>query len=128
MAFALILGKKDNRVFHYICYLGFVGTIVAVIYPDFLGQLDSKGNPTGFMYPATISGLLHHSVLLFAIVMLYVTRYFTPTLKKCHYLLLGFCITISLGIFEITALGFDDAFLIKNPFFLTPYSHGTFWD
>lgn len=125
MAFALMFGKKDNKVLHYITYMGFVGAMVTMIYPNFLGQTDFSGNETTFMYPATISGLLHHSVLLFAIVMVTVTRYFTPTLKKWYYLPLGMCMTISLGIFEITAMGFDDAMLIMNP--ILPNTILTWW-
>lgn len=109
MAIALLIGKKDGILFHFVCYIGLVGGLAATIYPDFIGQADS------FFYHATITGLLHHSVLVISILMVTITKYFTPTLKKWYALPLGMCVTMSLGVFDMTVLGMPNAMLIGGP-------------
>ena len=51
LSLALLIGKRNNFVFHFICYLGFIGGLIVLVYPDFIGQASS------IFYPATISGL-----------------------------------------------------------------------
>ena len=109
LSLSMLIGGKDNKFFHFICYLGFVGGLVTVVYPDFIGQSDS------IFYPATISGLLHHTVMLYAIVLMIITKYFVPTIKKWYILPLGLCCIMTLGIFEITVLDFGDAMQIFKP-------------
>jgi hypothetical protein len=55
LALAVIFGKKDNNVLHFVWLLGLFGGISTVIYATFVDQ-----GPTIFYLP-TISGLLHHS-------------------------------------------------------------------
>lgn len=109
LGLSLLFGKKNNIVFHFVCYVGFVGSVASLIYPDFLGQNES------FMYPATITGLIHHSVMLMAITLMFITRYFVPTLKRFYVLPVGLAFMLVLGVFEIQVIGFPDAMQIKNP-------------
>lgn len=106
---ALLFGKKDNVVLHFACYLGLVGGLSNVIYPSYISQGSS------IFYFATITGLLHHSVLVYGIVMCYITKFFTPTFKKWYILPLGLTCCVSLGELEISLFGLPDAFLIKGP-------------
>lgn len=119
LSLSLIIGKKDNMFFHFICYLGFVGGFLTSIYPDFIEQ-----SPI-FFYSPTISGLLHHTIMLYAVILMLITKYFVPTFKKWYILPLGLCGIMTLGIFEITALGFNDAMQIFNP--VLPDTIFTWW-
>ena len=119
LSLAMLIGKRNNIVFHFICYLGFVGGTLTLAYPDFIGQAASV------FYPPTISGLLHHTVMVFAIILMLLTKYFVPTLKRWYVLPLGLCCVMTFGIFEITALGFNNAMQIFTP--LLPDTVFTWW-
>ena len=119
LSLAMLIGRRDNKVLHFICYLGFVGGVLTLCYPDFIGQAESV------FYPPTISGLLHHTVMVYAVILMAITKYFVPTLKKWYILPLGLCCVMTFGIFEITALGFNDAMQIFTP--LLPDTVFTWW-
>lgn len=109
LSLIVMFGKKDNILFHFICYIGIVGGLSAVLYPNFLSQDES------FLYHATISGLLHHTVMFFTIILIYLTKWFTPTLKKWYVLPLGICICTTIGTVELQFFNIDDAFNILTP-------------
>lgn len=103
----ILLMKKDNKLMHYIFYLGFIGGLVSMFYPDYLEE-------QMFLDPRTLSGLLHHTLLVFAIVCAIITGWFKPDLKKWYIFPIGFCITMTFGMAmkEISGLG---AMQIQNP-------------
>lgn len=107
---AMLLLKKDNFHYHSIGYLGLLGGVVTILYPDFIGQ-----NASVFYLP-TISGLMHHVLMVFNVLMLIVTGQFTPTIKKYHYLPLGLCVVMTVGIAEIDVLHFSGAMEIGSEF------------
>ena len=119
LSLTMMIGKRDNRVLHFICYLGFIGGLITVAYPDFIGQADS------IFYSDTISGLLHHTVMLYSVIFMTITGYFVPTIKKWYVLPLGLCCVMTFGIFEISVLGFCDAMQIFSP--LLPDTVFTWW-
>lgn len=109
LSISVLVGKKDCGFFHFICYLGFVGGLVTLIYPDFIGQDQS------FLYPATISGLLHHTIMFYLITLMFITHYFVPTLKKWYYLPLGLCCVMTYGLFLLSATSHTSAMNITSP-------------
>lgn len=109
LSIGLIWAKKDNFIFHFFPYVGIVGGIGALLYPDFLSQNSS------FFYPATISGLLHHSVCLFASILCFTSSYFTPTLKKWYIPIISYIIVLALGFFELYILKLDNPFNLSRP-------------
>lgn len=109
LSLVLMFGKKDNIFLHFICYIGLVGGLSAVLYPNFITQADY------FLYPATISGLLHHTVMFFTIILMFITKWFTPTLKRWYVLPLGLGVCVFLGVFELKFFNIDDAFNILTP-------------
>ena len=119
LSLAMMIGRRDNKVFHFICYLGFVGGLITLIYPEFIGQ------DASVFYPPTISGLLHHTFMVYAVVLMLLTKYFVPTFRKWYALPLGLCCVMTFGIFEITALGYSDAMQIFTP--LLPDTIFTWW-
>lgn len=56
LSLAVIFGKKNNNVYHFVWFIALLGGILTMIYPDFLPQ-----NPS-FFYPPTITGMIHHSL------------------------------------------------------------------
>lgn len=96
LAFALIFGKKDNIVLHFIAYLTMFGGIVNLIYPYYVGQHHL------FFYPSTISGLLHHTICVLIFVLMVYTGYMKPDIKKWYAIPLGLSTFMTAGVFELT--------------------------
>lgn len=109
LSLAVIFGKKDNDVLHFVWLLGIFGGISTVIYPAFIGQ-----GPTIFYLP-TISGLLHHSLSAMAVVSLLLFNWIKITYKKWYCTLFGFTCYLSFGAFLIGCMGITDAFHIYTP-------------
>lgn len=104
-----LIFKKDHPWFHATIYVGFVGAMLTLIYPDFLVQDDS------FFFLPTITGLLHHTMMLFLIIVMIGTQYVKPDLKKYYLLAIGIMGYLTIGIFLIAKLGYPDAMYIFEP-------------
>ena len=109
LAIAVLICKKDSPVFHSVAYTGLLGSILTLVYPDFIGQ------DVSFFYPMTISGLVHHTVTFFLVLIMIRTGYLKPELKKWHLLPLGLSVYMVYGLFLITVLGYGDAMYIYQP-------------
>ena len=109
LAICGIFAKKDSPVFHLFVYNGLLGGLLTMIYPDFLGQ-----NPS-FFYPATISGIMHHTILFFLSITIIVCKYMNPSLKKFKFLALGLCIMMVYGQFLMSVGIYDSAMYINKP-------------
>ena len=109
LSLAVLFGKKDNPVYHFVWLLGLVGSVITVFYPTFLDQ-----GPTVFYLP-TISGLLHHSVTLVMVLALLLFNQIHITYKKWYCTIFGFTAYLSVGAFQMAVLGFSDAFHIVEP-------------
>ena len=92
----------------------FFGGLITIFYPDFLGQ-QFHGEATSFMYPATISGMLHHALAGYISVFLFVTGHFKPCVKKTYALPIMMCFTLVYGLFLLDALKFENAMYIHKP-------------
>jgi uncharacterized membrane protein YwaF len=101
--------KKNHAVFHCIAYMGLLGGILTLIYPDFIGQADS------IWFPMTISGLVHHTIMTFLVLLMILTGYLKPELKKWYLLPLGVCVYMTYGLFLITVLEYGDAMHVFSP-------------
>ena len=109
LSLAVMFGKKNNNVYHFVWFLALLGGIITMIYPDFLPQ-----NPS-FFYPPTITGMLHHSLSIAMVVTLLLFKQIEISYKKWYCTLFGFTSYFSVGAFLIGALGYGDAFHIKTP-------------
>ena len=109
LGLTLMIGKRDNIALHYLSYVGFIGGVVTIIYPDFIGQ------DISFWYPLTISGLLHHTLSVFAVVLLYLIDWFRPNYRKWVAIPFGFFAYITLGVFMMNNLNIGSAFYINEP-------------
>ena len=109
LSLSVLFGKKNNNVYHFVWFIGLVGALITVFNPTFLDQ-----GPTVFYLP-TISGLLHHSITLLLVVMLFVFDQIYITYKKWYCTLFGFTSYLTVGAFQMSVLGFSDAFHIAEP-------------
>lgn len=119
LSLAVLFGKKNNAVYHFVWLLGLFGSIATVIYATFLGQ-----GPTIFYLP-TISGLLHHSLSATLIVALFMWRQIDITYKKWYCTFFGFTAYLTLGAFLMQTFPISDAFHIAEP--LLPDTPLTAW-
>ena len=106
---AVLFGKKNNNVLHFVWFLGLVGAVITIAYPTFLDQ-----GPTVFYLP-TISGLLHHSLTLVMVASLLLFGQIDITYKKWYCTIFGFTCYLTLGAFQMAVFGFKDSFHIVEP-------------
>ncbi len=109
LALSVLLGKKDNCVYHFTWFLGLVGALITVGNPVFLNQ-----GPSVFYLP-TISGLLHHSLALVVVGALLLFKQIHITYKKWYCTFFGFTAYLTVGAFQMSVFGFGDSFHIAEP-------------
>lgn len=109
LSLAVLFGRKDNNILHFVWLLGLFGGISTVIYATFVGQ-----GPTIFYLP-TISGLVHHSLSAMLVVALFLFRQIHITYKKWYCTLFGFTSYLTVGAFLMHTFQMSDAFHIAEP-------------
>ena len=119
LALAVLFGKKNNCVLHFVWLLGLFGGISTVIYATFVGQSDS------FFYLPTISGMLHHSFSATLVIALLMFGQIEITYKKWYCTLFGFTSYLTVGAFLMHTFNISDAFHIAEP--LIPGTPLTAW-
>ncbi len=107
LSLALLLGKKNNNVLHFIWLVALAGGAITTFYPNFIGQHPS------FLYPPTILGMMHHTWSAIVVILVFMLGYLEITYKKWYCTLIGFMAYLSLGAFLMCVLGYD------NPFYMT---------
>ena len=119
LSLAVLFGKKDNDVLHFVWLLGIFGGVSTVIYATFLDQ------DISFFYLPTISGLLHHSLSATLVVALFLFKQIRITYKKWYCTLFGFTCYLTVGAFLMHTFNMSDAFHIAEP--LLPGTPLTAW-
>ncbi len=109
LSLAVLLGKKDNNVLHFVWFLALVGGVITILYPTFIDQGPS------FFYLPTISGMLHHSAAIAMVVALLLFKQITITYKKWYCVIFGFTAYLTVGAFLMSTFGYSDAFHIVEP-------------
>ena len=109
LSLAVLFGKRNNNVLHFVWLLGIFGGISSSIYASYVGQ-----GPTIFYLP-TISGLLHHSISATLVVALLMFNQIDITYKKWYCTFFGFTSYLTLGAFMMQEFGMSDAFHIAEP-------------
>lgn len=116
-AICMIFAKRDHLIFHFLVYAGFWGGLLVTVYPNFVGQHNS------FVYVPTITGLLHHSIDLYASVLLVMTGYVKLNLKKFFAFPVGMCVLTVWGVFILDCLG---DYITEAMYLFQPLVTGTF--
>lgn len=109
LSLAVLFGKKDNNVLHFVWLLGLFGGISTVLYATFVSQ-----GSTIFYLP-TISGLLHHSFSATLVIALLMFKQIDITYKKWYCTLFGFTCYLTVGAFLMHQFELSDAFHIHEP-------------
>lgn len=109
LSIAVLCGKKDNNVLHFVWFMALFGGVLTMFYPDFIGQSNSV------FYIPTFSGILHHAIAVFLIILLLIFKYIVPTYKKWYCTVFGFTCYITLGAFQLSVFNLEDAFYIIKP-------------
>ncbi len=114
LSLSLLLGKKNNNVFHFIWLIALAGGAITTFYPNFIGQHPS------FMYPPTILGMMHHTWSAIVVVLMLLFGYFEITYKKWYCTVFGFTAYLAFGAFLMCVMDYG------NPFYMTaPALDGT---
>jgi len=111
LSLAVLFGKKNNHVLHFVWLLGLFGGISTVLCATFVSQ-----GPTIFYLP-TISGLLHHSLSATLVIALLIFKQIDITYKKWYCTFFGFTAYLTLGAFLMQTFKMSDAFHIAEPLF-----------
>ena len=114
LSMAVLFGKKNNPVLHFVWFLALVGGVITLGYPSFLDQ-----GPTIFYLP-TISGLLHHSFAIIVVVAVLMFDQIQITWKKWYCSLFGFTCYLTVGAFLMSVFKVPDAFHIIEPMLSGP--------
>lgn len=109
LALALLLGKKDNPVLHFVWLISLAGGTITTFYSDFIGQ-----NPS-FLYPPTILGMLHHTLSAVTVLLLLLTGYLRISGKMWYTSLVGMVAYFSYGAFLYFVLDFGNPFYMVSP-------------
>ncbi len=109
LSLAILFGRKNNNVLHFIWLVALAGGTITTFYPSFIGQ-----NPS-FMYPPTILGMMHHTWSAIVVVLMFMNGYLTLTYKKWYCTLFGFTSYLAYGAFLMCVLKYDNPFYMTGP-------------
>lgn len=109
LSIALLIGKKNNKVLHFIWLVALAGGAITTFYPNFIDQ-----NPS-FMYPPTILGMMHHTWSAIVVILMFLHGYLNLTYKKWYCTLIGFMAYLSYGAFLMCVLKYDNPFYMTGP-------------
>jgi len=107
----------NHVVFHWYVYSALIGGMIAIFYPNFLGQDNPYGSgiPSSFWYFPSITGLLHHTISIFLVVLLISFFNFRSKLKYWYANPIGYIIYIVFGLFTIQVTNLNDSMNIYEP-------------
>lgn len=109
ISLAVLFGKKDNPVLHFVWFIALLGGVITIMYPTFINQ-----GPSVFYLP-TISGLLHHSFSVALVIALLLFKQINITYKKWYCTVFGFAGYFTVGAFLMTVFNYNDAFHMVEP-------------
>lgn len=115
----IILFKKNNRALHCLTYFCFFGGF-SIFCPTWLKD------DISFFLPSSILAMFHHAFMFVMSVLLIMTKYVKPSMKRFYIYPVGVGMIILLGVFEKYALDFPDGMMIGTPLF-DKMPHLTSW-
>lgn len=98
LALDVVFFKKNNLAMHALCYFALIGGLFASVYPNYLGYLE-------FFSLRAFTGLLHHSMMVFLVLLMLLTGYFTPSIKRWWVPFITYALFVVFGLFEIQVFG-----------------------
>jgi hypothetical protein len=114
LSLAILFGRKNNNVLHFIWLVALAGGTITTFYPNFIGQ-----NPS-FLYPPTILGMMHHTWSAIVVVLLFMNGHLVLSYKRWRCTLFGLTCYLAYGSFLLCVLK------MGNPMYMTaPAIDGT---
>lgn len=120
LALTILFAKKDSIILHGIYIYSLMGGFSNIVLPTYLN--------TQYWYDMrTISGLAHHGVAFFLIVLLIIFKYFNPRFNRWYVFPLTACIYMTYGLIiyewaQIDAMQIMDPFIESLPTLTSWYS------
>lgn len=108
LAVLTLVGKKDSKGFHFLCYTALIGCLPSIICPDYLYH-------QAFFETGTIASLTFHLLAVWISLALFLTNSFIPSFKKFWCYPVGFIIMIAFGAIQVYVFGSNDAMNIAKP-------------
>ena len=99
--------KKDNFIVHALYPVAIMGGIVNIFIPNYLGN-------QGFFEIRTWTGLLHHILSMWIVLLMLLTGFIKPSMKKIYYQPIMLMIIIVLGLVELQGLHYAEAMAIET--------------
>lgn len=109
LSICLLVGKKNNKILHFIWLIALGGGVITTFYPNFIGQHPS------FLYPPTILGMMHHTWAAITIIVVFLLGYLELSYKKWYCTLFGFTSYLAYGAFLMCVLGMDNPLYMRAP-------------
>lgn len=106
---ALLFFKKDNILLHGLWLIAIIGDLVSIIDPGFISKDHSI-----FYFPV-ITSFFHHTITLYAIILVFIFKYINLTINKAYIQLIMLLIYLSIGLIEIYGFKLHDAYYINEP-------------
>lgn len=99
--------KKDNFIVHALYPLAIMGGIVNIFIPNYLGN-------QGFFEIRTWTGLLHHVLSMWLVLLMFLTGFIKPSMKKIYYQPIALLCILALGMIELQAFHYAEAMAIET--------------
>ena len=99
--------KKDNFIVHALYPVAIMGGIVNIFIPNYLGN-------QGFFEVRTWTALIHHILSMWIVLLMLLTGFIKPVMKKIYYQPIMLMIMIVLGLIELQGLHFGEAMAIES--------------
>ncbi len=109
LAFGVLILKRNHPFFHSVAYIALLGSLITIIYPDFIGQAESV------FHGRTISGLVHHALSVILVLILLKTKHWQPGWHQWHWTPIGLSAYMLYGLLLIYGLNYNNAMLIREP-------------
>ncbi len=99
--------KKDNFIVHSLYPIAIMGGIVNIFIPNYLGN-------QGFFEIRTWTGLLHHILSMWIVLLMLLKGFIKPSMKKIYQLPIALLIILALGLIELQAFHYAEAMAIET--------------
>ena len=109
LSLAILLGKRNNNVLHFVWLISLAGGTITTFAPNFIGQ-----NPS-FLYLPTILGLMHHTFSVVVVILMLMFNYVNISYKKWYCTLWGFVSYLAFGAFLMCVFNYSNPFYMVEP-------------
>lgn len=101
--------KKDHWFTHSIYIIALIGGAIGIFYPSFLNDQ--------YLYEIrTWGSLAHHVLSMWIVILMLMTGYIKPSMKKIHFLPIALSFIVAMGLFELQAMHYAESMGLAQKF------------